>query len=1056
MPNFYLISTLFFISITCYGQQGKLAPLQMEGISEYYIQNWTTEDGLTQNSVNDIVQTQDGYLWLATYGGLVRYDGVNFETYTIDNKPGLESNRIITLLETNSGSLWIGHREGGVSILEDGKIQTPQVLQDISNEFVLDFCEDLDGNIWIATGNGLYRYSRGQLVNYHIAEGLPSSIVRRLFLHKSGAVHFITDLEGQPGLAHGFILEEKIKILKKYPTSERLNVLDYNSKGELWIAYPDKVVMEKEGKVVKSFEFGEVDLGEVHTFYIDRDGNIWLGSHQHLVLIPREEAQNGKNGQVTLKPIYTYEQENDISRITQDQEGNIWVGTWKEGLFMFKKRVIKRYFPATKSASSIYTKVAADGHGGIWFSAACNDLAHYKNGEFSQYETFDGCVRALYNDPADEAVIYVGVESELGKIEDFRYEKLTDLEELLSENPYYLKVTAIQKANDGAFWLGTTGRGLVVFKDTLVNHYTSSGELTGDVILTIRKLNNGEIWVGTNAGITVFSENGIRKITAEEGLVRGDIRSIFEDREGVIWVGSYGAGLSKIEDGQITSYSVSNGLFENIVSRITEDVNGNLWMIGNMGLFMLNKQQFDDLDANKISQLTCTSFESEDGMIEGNSAGRVAKTADGLTWWPTIKGMAAIDIDKDYLDPIPTKTLIQKVVISDLVNTSPIGESVTLEKGQRDIEVTYAGLKFSNPLKIKYRYKLVGYDKDWRENGTKRTVTYTNLNPGNYRLKIEASNLNGAWGGEHATLAISVVPTIWEMAWTKIIAVLLLLLMIWQLFRWRNRYLIRKKEEMAAIVKLRTKELHEKNLQLEATLSNLKVTHDKLVQSEKMASLGTLIAGVSHEINNPLQFIQNGLDILKKSRHDPAGVGEALDPSLEIIDSGIKRASEIVQSLNQFARSNENYDELFDLRGVLENCLVILRNRLNAKASVEVRIPDETLMCRGNQGKLHQAFLNLLSNAEQAIDETGKITIEAKKCPDKIEVAISDTGHGISPEIRSKIFDPFFTTKPPGKGTGLGLSITFEIIGMHKGSIDIKSEPGKGSTFIVHLPIQSN
>lgn len=1052
MPTFYLISAFLFISITSYGQQGKMAPLQMESIGDYYIQNWTTEDGLTQNSVNDIIQTQDGYLWLATYGGLVRYDGVNFETYTIGNTPGLASNRIITLLETDSGSVWIGHREGGLSILEDGIFHKPKVLEDISKEFVLDFCEDLDGNVWIATGDGLYKYLEGQLDQYHIAEGLPGSIVRRLFLHNSGAVHFITDMEDQPGFAHGYILEGKIKVLKKYPTSERVNILDYNSKGELWMAYPDRVVMEKEGKVLKSFEFGKVDLGEVHTFLIDREGNMWLGSQQHLVMITREEAQNAQNGPVELQRIYTYKRENDINRITQDREGNIWVGTWKEGLFMFKKRVIKRYFPSTKNASSIYTKVAPDGHGGIWFSAACHDLTHYINGKFSQYETFDGCVRALYNDPKDEAVIYVGVESELGKIEDFRYEKLGDIQESLNVNPYYMKITAIQKADDGAFWLGTTGNGLVVFKDTVVHHFTSSGELTGDVILTIKKTSDGDIWVGTNAGITIFSADGIKKITAEDGLVRGDIRSIFEDKDGVIWVGSYGAGLSRIEDGQITSYTASDGLLENIVSRITEDVNGNLWMIGNMGLFMLDKQQFNDLDANRIAQLTCMSFELEDGMIEGNGAGQVAKTADGLTWWPTIKGMAAINIDDDYEDPIPTNTLIQKVVISDVVYTGPIDQCVTLEN-QRDIAVTYAGLKFSNPTKIKYRYKLEGYDKDWKENGVKRTLNYTNLNPGNYLLKIEASNLNGAWGGEPATLAITVVPTIWEMAWTKIIAVIILLFLIWLLFRWRNLYLIKKREELSSIVKMRTKELHEKNQELEATLSNLKVTHDKLVQSEKMASLGTMIAGVSHEINNPLQFIQNGLDILKKSRHDLDGVKEHLDPSLEIIDNGIKRASEIVQSLNQFARSNEDYDEQFDLREVLDNCLVILRNRLNAKASVEVKISDEKLLCHGNQGKLHQAFLNLLSNAEQAIDETGKITIEAKKLADKIEVTISDTGHGISPEIISKIFDPFFTTKPPGKGTGLGLSITYEIIVHHHGSIDIKSEPGKGSTFIVSLPV---
>ncbi len=1053
MTKFYLIACLLLISFSGFGQRSKLVPISMEQISDYYVQNWTTEDGLTQHSVNDIVQTQDGYLWLATYGGLVRYDGVNFETYTIGNTPGLESNRIFTLLETNSGSLWIGHREGGISILDDGKFQTPEVLEIISNEFVQDFCEDFDGNVWIATANGLYRYSKGHLDEYNLAEGLPGSFVTRLFLHRSGAVHFITDIKGSPGLARSYIYEGKINVLQKYPSSEQLNILDYNSEGELWIAYRDKIVAEKEGSIIKSLDLGNDDLGEIHAFLIDRDKNIWLGSQKYIVMIPSEEVQDRQGDHVSLKRIYTYKQENDIHRITQDREGNIWVGTWKEGLFMIKKRVIERYFPTGKGASSVYTKVAPDGHGGIWFSSACYDLTRYINGKFSQYDPFEGCIRALYNEPEDEAIIYLGVDSEFGKMEEFRYEKVTDLQELLSEHPYFLNITAIHKANDGAFWLGTSGSGIVVFKDTVVNHLTSTNELAGNSVQTITATKNGDIWVGTNTGISVFNADGPRNITAKDGLVRGEIRSIFEDSNGVIWVGSYGAGVSRIEDGQITSYSASDGLFENVVSRITEDIHGNLWMIGNMGLFMINKQQFVDLDSGRISYLTCISFELEDGMIEGNNSGKVARTSDGLTWWPTIKGMAAIDIDKDYQDPIPTKTIIQKVVISNVEKDSPIGEKITLEKDQRDIEVAYTGLKFSNPRKINFRYKLIGYDKTWRENGKKRSVTYTNLNPGDYTLMIEASELNGAWGGAPASLDITVVPTIWETAWAKIIAVLILLFLIWLVFRWRNLYLIRKREELSSIVKLRTKELHEKNQQLEATLSNLKVTHEKLVHSDKMASLGTMIAGVSHEINNPLQFIQNGLDILKKSRHDLDGVKEHLDPSLEIIDRGIKRASEIVLSLNQFSRANEDYNEQFDLREVLENCLIILRSRLNAKVSVVVKIPEERLMCRGNQGKLHQAFLNLLSNAVQAIDETGEITIEAKQLVDKLEVAISDTGHGISPDIMSKIFDPFFTTKPPGKGTGLGLSITYEIIDQHKGSIDIKSEPGNGSTFTVHLPV---
>ncbi|CAN0011849.1 unnamed protein product, partial [Chrysoparadoxa australica] len=492
-------------------------------------------------------------------------------------------------------------------------------------------------------------------------------------------------------------------------------------------------------------------------------------------------------------------------------------------------------------------------------------------------------------------------------------------------------INAIYKDTGGSLWLGTSGNGVLVIKDTLINHFTSQNELPNNLVQTIVGTSNGEIWVGTNAGISIFSDEGVRKLTVKDGLVRGEIRSIFEDKKGVIWAGSYGDGLSRIEDDQITNYSVSNGLFENIVSRITEDENGNLWMIGNMGLSLINRQQFYDLENGKISQLTCISFGSEDGMTEGNGSGGVAKTADGLTWWPTIKGLAAIDIDQNYQDPVPPRVIIQKVKVADKEIPVSLNGGLKIGEDQRDIEVTYTGLKYASPTKVNFRYRLEGYDDEWRANGNKRSVTYTNLNPGKYILRIEASNLNGIWGDEPAALRFSVLPKVSERIEVKVLMLIVLALIIWLLFRWRNSYLNNKRKVLASIVSTRTAELNEKNKKLEIALANLKKTQQRLIRSEKMASLVTMVAGVSHEINNPLQFIQNGLDILKKSRNDPAAVNKNLDASLEIIDNGIKRASEIMLSLNQFSRTNDKFDELIDLKEVLTNCLVMLRSRLEPK-----------------------------------------------------------------------------------------------------------------------------
>ncbi len=240
-----------------------------------------------------------------------------------------------------------------------------------------------------------------------------------------------------------------------------------------------------------------------------------------------------------------------------------------------------------------------------------------------------------------------------------------------------------------------------------------------------------------------------------------------------------------------------------------------------------------------------------------------------------------------------------------------------------------------------------------------------------------------------------------------------------------------------------------KNQKIGESMKELQKTTQKLIQSEKMASLGVLSAGVAHEINNPLNFIKGGVEILEQGLQQEKDLKFDADASINVIKEGLKRSSAIVNSLNHFSRYTEAMDESCDIHEILDNCLVMLQPKLKYKGEVVKEYANESLTVKGNEGKLHQAFLNLLSNAEQAIKDKGIIRVSTKKLKRQLNIEIADDGEGISKENLAKISDPFFTTKPVGKGTGLGLSITYKIIEEHKGRIKVESKVGKGTKFTV-------
>lgn len=756
--------------------------------------SWTLAEGLPQNSVNAIVQTGGGYIFVGTFGGLARFDGIDFEVQ--GPRQELPASRITSLYTASDGVLWVGTEDAGLfrSTAGHGFEKVPLLALPVGP--VVGILQDRQGATWIGTSRGLVRLGAGGDRVWDEEHGMPDDWVMALLEDSRGTLWV--------GTESGLLRREGERFVRVPLPAKNHSVraLVEAPDGALWVATPTELLRSAGG----GFEIVPAPQGydgEVSArFLVGSDGTMWLGANA----VYRRQDDGWEPVPLPPRARGTI-----VKAMFQDRESSLWVGLDGGGLVRLRPARIRAYTQAPLDVSTAPIVEGADG--AIWIGTLCNGLVRLAGDVATVVRRDDGssfgCVWSLQVDRS--GAVWVGYGGGLTRIDGAGQKHFTvpTAAQVAGEDNYGLGVRAILEDSRGRFWVGTAA-GLSQVRNTDSANPEIVSVLADSRVRSIAEARDGSLLVGTQNGVTRYRAGGtVEKIDRASGLSSDDVRVVLEDLDGTLWVGTYGGGLNRVRGGEIVHYLRADGLNDDVVSQIFDDGQGFLWMSGNRGISRVSRRELEDFAAGRIASIDAVAFGQADGMAETECNGGAQpagwKARDGRLWFPTIRGVVVVDPRPLPFNRVPPGVAIVRV--SDGQTEVPLTEKIEIPPGASRLEVHYAGLSFVAPERLRFRYQMEGLDDGWVEAGSRRTAYYTQPPPGDYLFRVTAANEDGTWNPSGATLRIRLLPRFYQTRTFLVVAVLAVALALFGLYELRVLGLRRRQKELERLVGLRTAQL---------------------------------------------------------------------------------------------------------------------------------------------------------------------------------------------------------------------------------------------------------
>ena len=782
---YFIIFSVFLIQL--YGLSPQ-TPLQQSMHS-----TWTARDGLPSDTINDIIQDCSGYIWIGTFNGLVRFDGINFVTFSKHKESGFESNSVTSLLEGVDGTLWIGTNGEGLARYAENEFKMFNEGE-LENTVIKSLVMDESGLLWIGTGNGLVTLDRTDTVSTPLNGTYDNKGIEMIYLDNKGQLWISTTDGGISVYSKGI----KINIAGLDHFSDKVVTSVITDKNRvIWIGTKSNGLFAVDnGSLIDFSREKQISAKTITSILQGLNGCVWITTDSGLFRFSKNQFHQYSERDGLS--------DNQVSKVMEDKEGSIWIATTRGGL---NKLSDGKFVMLTTMQGLIHDKVNAvfqEENNTLWIGTD-GGLSVLKNNMFLSLNIIDYLkgtrIRHINKDSRNR--IWICTYSDLG-IVSFDKGKIQNI--TVSEGLTGNRCRVSLEDHHGNIWIGTSNGLNLLDKRSAITSFTKTDGLADNYVLSLFEDSEKKLWITTNGGGISILENGkFRTIKAADGLLSNIVFRIYEDSEHVKWI-STSRGISRYDGKHFFNFTGKNGLPENAVFQILEDRKGRFWLIAEPGIYIVGKNTLNQIASGKSQHTKVTLYNNLDGLLDSPTpVSWAAESKEGIIIFPTLMGVASIDTLNIPINEKPPPLLIEMVKV-DNRNFSPLQLKI-LSPNYKRLTFGYTALSYVIPHKVQYKYILEGFDEDWSPLTTRREVSYTTLPPGDYTFRVKAVNNDGVWNTGDVFLSFSQKPFFYQTLWFFIVTFLLVIGVIALLFGMRIRTLRKRGIELEKQVAERTAEL---------------------------------------------------------------------------------------------------------------------------------------------------------------------------------------------------------------------------------------------------------